>query len=326
MAKVHGQSVPGSLADAFGSIFEMAKVKGSTAKQARMAKGFWTPGKAEDPSPFGRLVSESAAWLTAAWAPNSNTAARSAFFTARAAEIRAADLQAPYWTPATLTEDRTERGVPTLVEPFSGEINPAYADPLRMPSYIEWRDFSTIYPTPTGQGTPGAEAPGWSGHVEAALWRDDYLAQRRLSFTLPAVVPAEAGRPVVIVLDSTVTAAATRRGVKTWFTIHTAPRFYSSTGYYQGDTTGMFTGWEKDFATPIQIPASNPAGWEHTLTRRIIRDGRANAEFRASTTANRLYLRIVTPPSRGIYYGRNDLVTVYHQCTAAVYIGRGPNG
>jgi hypothetical protein len=234
-----------------------------------------------------------------------------------------------------MLSDQTERATPT-VRAWIKTWNPAYWDPLRQPSVCIYKYPSSTYATPSGRGTAQQPAPGWAGSVHGVQWQDDWMAQRKITFALPIQMskppsrvigqpPPPAPRPVAILADITIEANATVRGNRTWFSLTTAPTYWHNYGWDLSNPL-MFSLWNRDDGYPYEIPGDAQGGWVNSIERRVIRSGYHLARWSTKSNCDRCAVRIATPPSLGMYYSRNDAVSVYHHGSVALYIAKGPHG
>lgn len=320
MAKVRGQNVPPSIMTQFaavlkGGFYELHNytIDGVNPK-ATSAR------KKEDTTETARFATATATWMVEKWAKTADRGTRSRFYGARRAEVIRGNFDAEYWAECVMFSDTTELCMPQ-VDPFDGEWNPAYWDETRQPTRCKYRDIANAYPTPEGEGTEENPAPGWGGTVIESKWRDLYLAQRRIDFTLPQEVAEGDGRPVAILLDWTIEANATVRGNKNWFTLIVHPIFRTAS-WAPATEKGACARWAREDQYSRQIPGDAPGGWNHSVSHRYARDGRKFAEFYSKEHCNRLSVRIASPPSLGIYGSRNDAVAVRCSGTARAYVAR----
>ena len=320
MAHVTGQEVPPSLLDTYqralknGTNITGSYIIASANPTARAAQ------RAGDQGELAKFAGVAAGWLVNRWLPNADRGSRSSFYRARRAEIVAGNFDAEFWAPAVMFSDTSEHATPWVVA-YTGAWNPTYWDNLRKPTKCDYRDIDSSYPTPEGEGTESAPAPGWKGTVINSYWQDLYHVQRRLTFTLQHGITKTDQRPVAIMLDWTIEAAATVRGSKNWFTLIVHPIFHK-TNQSPATKKGACVRWARADQYYTAIPSENASGWEFSANHRTARDARRYATFMDSSPCTRLSLRIASPPSLGFYGSRNDDVTVKNYGTATAYTAR----
>lgn len=320
MAIVHHQQVPASLLDDYERIMVSVEPNTPSSQVARIDPKARRPDLEPRAGRAARFAMQAATWLRDRWKTATDKAARSAFYRDRKTEILNGVFPAQHWHPTTITEDLTEYSVPT-VSAYYETWNPAYFDPQRQASTCKYRDVTRFYPTPSGNGTETDPAPGWKGEVISNVWRDLYHAQRRFTFALPITVSKDDGRPIALWITAEITATATIRGNRNWFVLIVSPLYHQS-----NNTPGLEkeakTHWAREDAYPYGVPDDDPDGWNHTVRRTSVYDGRRFARW--SPNSNRLTLRLSTPPSLGFYGSRNDSVTVYHHATVQAFIAKSP--
>lgn len=321
MAQVVGQRLPPSLISGYGNVLSTAAQAGTVPVRVGLTK---TARQAQVPAEQNAaLVSkrQAAAWLVEQWQPQQ----ASAFYAARLNALHTFTFEPTYWVAVTASRDRTEYGVPVILA-YERPVNGQYADPLRVQSNCVFNHWSKTYNTPLGDGTANEPAPGWQGTVLDQRWRDLYFAQRRLTFYLPVPITEEDGRPVLMDINTTVTATASFRGNRSWFARGIYPDFgYEAAGALL-PANYLITHWDKDNLYPLDLQSSTAPYWQATDTRRLLVSARQTGSWRGWSRNNRLGLVLTTPPSRGVYFARNDDVKVIHHETVTVYVGKGPHG
>lgn len=323
MAIIKNQSIPPSLQEQFHQAIGVRHYKKGRKVTANINYKAFKAKQESVKGVFLQAIFDAATWIDGQWAKLPNHAISASYLNQRQ-NLLAGVFDSQYWYTATQLTDMTEYGEP-LVEPFTGEINPAYNDPLRQQSKCTFNAPSKTYATPTGQGTQNEPAPGWAGTVINTVWRDLWFAQRKLIFSLPVTVKETDQRPIILILDSTINATASFRGSNSWFKRGAWVRFYKAGLESDLGPPYLITKWRNEDQTPIALPSEQLSGWEYTNQITSLRNARYRAPFVFSGKNNRIELVITTPPSRGLYFARNDNVAVYHTENVNIYIGRSPN-
>lgn len=325
MAIVIGSNVPPSLAVQLATTLGMkARPGGEGLIAVRTAPSF------SDRAPLKRralslFATSAASWFRTHWAGHYPLIDGASFFAARKADLLATRFPPTYWMPATLIEDVTQVGTPGEVYVDDVQPGPPYTDPLHRNTVCKITTLSNTYPTPTGHGTEQQPAPGWAASTLNTATRDLYLAQRRLTFSLPLSCSETDPRPVAVHLTGTITATATTRGNVLWFLPTVSGQFWATSQSPLAPKPKIMAFWVQSQRQPLIIPAENPYGWEYEHAVDTIQDGTAWALWRIGDQANRLWLYVGTPPTRGRYHARNDAIQVYHSLQVTIYLGKGPH-
>ena len=321
MAKVIRQNIPPSLIGGFGSVLSRSSGTGNNSGvcglnfTARAAKG------ESSSNPLLKLRRDAATWLKVKWTP----AYPSSFYADRLEEIRLYDFDDKYWYKVLPTRDRTEVGSPAILG-YEMPVNGQYDDPLRQQTDCVFKLWSKYYATPSGDGTVNEPAPGWEGTVIDCKWRDLWFAQRRLTFFLPVLVNELDGRQVLFDVQSQVTAKASFRVNRAWYARCLWPYFFKETSGEMPATNYLITKWNKTDIYPMDLVSEYEDKWQCTNNLRMLRCAVIKNGFHGYVNCNRLGVVITTPPSRGVYFARNDDVSVRHHETVTVYVGKSPNG
>jgi hypothetical protein len=321
MAKVIGQSIPPSLAGGYGDVM----TSGAGDANSRGVCGLNNTVRGAKEKSTGnailRLRREAATWLRDNWAP----AYPSSFYKERLEEIRNYDFDERYWYQVLPTRDRTEYGVP-FVAANEGPFNMQYDDPLRRQTNCIFDQWSKYYATPLGDGTLSEPAPGWQGEVQNYYFRDLWFAQRRLTFFLPVLINEGDKRPVLIDLQSTIKAVASFRVNHAWYARCLWTYFFSEGLQELPSKNFLITKWKQSDIYPMDLISLYEDSWECTNNLRVLRNAYSNDNFHGFINCNRLGIVVTSPPSRGVYFARNDDVMVSHHETVTLYIGKGPYG
>jgi hypothetical protein len=88
----------------------------------------------------------------------------------------------------------------------------------------------------------------------------------------------------------------------------------------------LISNWRTTDIVPMELDSDSGQYFHCTDSRRILRTAYEKNWGTGKATFNRLGLVIATPPSRGVYFARNDNVQVSHYETVNVLIGKTPNG
>lgn len=320
MALVEGQIIPPSLANAFGVLI------GNTGGNAVGLLPSATTPYPDTPRRILALDATAAAnWLADAWQGPEQSYLRSAFYADRYDEIRSGIFLPEFWRPATQVSDNTLKSVPISSLPWTGAWNPTYYDPLRKATICIYKTTTLGYATPPDAGTELNPAPGWRGQVSNSYFRDVWHSQQSISFTLHYRDSQEGTRPLFIHTHTHINASSTIRGNKTWFKIAIAGHWYSIYETPWEIAAPTQDHWNENLQIPIVIPEPNPAGWSHTVDVTRIQNGRHTLLIQRPGRYTKFQVIIATPPSKGLYYSRNDAVRITHHSTCNVYQARTPN-
>lgn len=266
-------------------------------------------------------ASSFAAWLTTHHAAGLSKKAKSQFFTDRRAELLAGAVNAVYWEPVAVASDSVGWAAPT-VRPYTNDWSAIYYDPLRMPSRCTYAAPSLTYPFSEAGTTTAKPLPGWTGAVSGNVFQDLWLAQRRLIFTLPRTIAKADGWPVLAVCQATIQATATVRGNRNWFVVSLEPYFAETQSAAANAINKLHTRWPRDVRFQPLIPEDMPGGWNHSVTRPIVQDAGVSGKWISDNPSTHCGFRIVIPPALGVYFSRNDSVTVSHNLNPAIYLAR----
>lgn len=324
MARVTGQAVPPSLAARLSRIVRgiASTPAGLLVVGAVHQRGPST--RTDHSTPLARFAFDAATWFRNEWRTVIPAGDRAEFYAQRKTDILTARFEATHWAPATLLEDLTEYGAPAYVLPNTKPVNPAYFDPARKPSNCPILTYSDTYPTPADDGTPGRPCPGWAGAVQDGIFGDAYHAQRRLTFSLPIAFNAATPRPVALLVRPQIHASATIRGNVVWFICNTKPYFHASASGPIVPENAMHTNWFDGYNLPLVLPDDDGSGWTHDHNPTLVRDVTIRAKLPNAGIFDQVWLRLATPPSRGLYFSRNDAVTVRHHANVSLYVARRP--
>ncbi|MGZ8944325.1 MAG: hypothetical protein ACXW1W_02755 [Methylococcaceae bacterium] len=320
MATVSRQSIPPSLLAGYGAVLTAPRVTAGLTHRIGLKATVRQAQKQPATDPVLQLRRDAAKWLVEHWQPGNP----SSFYAARLAEIRGFNFNAAYWHTLTPTRDRTEYGVP-VIKAYERPVNGRYADPLRIQTNCVYDHWSKFYNTPVGDGTALEPAPGWEGCVIDGMWRDLWFAQRRLTFFLPVTLSYTSDRPVLIVINSQVKATASFRVNKSWYARGCWPYFFRETSGELPPVNYLLTQWKNTDVYPLTLVSENEQSWQCTNSLTLLRDSGGQKAFQTTQPCNRFGVVIITPPSRGVYFARNDAVNVSHHETVTVYVGKVPS-
>lgn len=263
------------------------------------------------------LAEAAANWLVDAWFGAADKATRSHFYAERFSDCMEKRFAPPYWRELELQTDRTAIAYPE-VRPFQGQVNPAYADPLRQPTDCRYTSYSRLYNTPVYPSFGNDKSPGWQGEVQAGKFRDLWHAVRIQEFAIPAGQRQDTSRPISLHLDITIEASATIRGNKIWFVPLTRARVRNSP-WTPGVSDKVLTHFYPTWQTSSAIPGDSPGGWSHDAIMSLWRYGSwQSIEFQWKQ-GSVLLIEVATIPSLGRYYSRNDQITVTNDETVRVW-------
>lgn len=125
---------------------------------------------------------------------------REQFVFARKSELSSRIYNPAYFVELVPFMNITEFATPTVVTP-GPEQPPQFSEPGSLNSTSVWSSASSSYSTPP-PGTPlPSPSPGYFAELSGGIWRDVWLAQQRLRYTLPAGITSTDVRRVW--LDST---------------------------------------------------------------------------------------------------------------------------
>lgn len=319
MARVTAQALPPSLQDAYQDL-----VGDCGGKRVGLILGAHAPRRTLPDRRDGAIARRAAAWLAERWRSALDPHERSAFYLARRAEIEAGSFPATYWRSLTQFSDHTQRSLPYSVSAWTKPIEPAYQDPLRLPSKLRYKYTDNAYPTPAGDGAGTSPAPGWQGAVTGGRFEDQWHAQQRPCFNLHYPTWVGDTRPLVVRLVTDIEGRASTRGHRAWFAVTREARCLRV-----GETFSTLGGlayvyWNPTLATPVEIPEDDPEGWTHALTLVHLKDLAGVLPPLSTAPYNRLILTVSTPPALGRYFARNDWVRVVHHTHATAYQARTP--
>ena len=313
MAKVKSQIIPPSLIAGYKKVFTVGNPRLFGFKQVGVGITTRNPQPVKVSKSAMTLQFEAAQWLVDQWQPLN----RSQFYAERLAEIKAYAFDEKYWHLVTPSRDITEWGEP-VINAYEGPINGVYDDPLRIKTKCVYYDWTNSYNTPFGEGTLENPRPGWKGTVIDHIWQDLWFAQRRLVYGLPVTINLADRRPILIDLQSEVTATASFRVNSIWYARTVWPKLFNETGTPFVFDKYLITNWRNTDIVPMELVSDSGQYFHCTDTKRILRTA-YEKRWKPNTTAyNRLSLVIATPPSRGVYFARNDNVQVSHNETVNV--------
>jgi len=329
MAKVKNQSIPPSIRDQYARILSLPGYTGGEGKTVGLSRSARQAQPEPIPNALLTAIISAGRWLRSNWPRSQRPAESGDFKTNRLEELRAGFFDPRFWYELTATEDLTDYGTPEI-SIYAGDLNKAWFDETRHPSICRFARASSTYPTPTGPGTTQQPRPGWQGTVSNGVWRDLWFAQRRLTYTLPQLAYRPGlynyERPLFAVITGQVSAQANFRGYAPWFSLCSWPYLYHATNSPPAEPDYLITKWVKDYEPRMIVPPAVVSDWQYTLDVSALRTLNGKASFGPRVNANRLMLRITTPPSRGVYFERNDNVRVSHTETVKIYQGKGWNG
>jgi hypothetical protein len=157
-----------------------------------------------------------------------------------------------------------------------------------------------------------------SGNVFQDLW----YAQRRAVFQLPRGIDKDSDWPVLFVCETTIHASATVRGNRNWFVVYLDAYFSKWSDFYGQTFHELYPRWPRDRAYTPSLPDDMPAGWNLNLTRTLVQDGRHDPTWGSQTGSTYCGLRIMIPPSLGLYFSRNDAASVTHTTNPRVFVAK----
>ena len=329
MAKAINQSIPPSLR---AGVARVLSIPGSTAGAggviglARLARNTAVPPV---PPRALAILRNTSVWFASHWGASQHNEDPRLFQQNRRADLYALTFPEKYWYELQAIEDVTDYGEPTIGV-YAGDLNKPWFDETRLPSVCEFGSALRSYPTPSGQGTQQNPGPGWEGAVISGVWRDLWFAQRRLTYALPKLLYRPVGRrierPTLVVVEGSVTAEASFRGYESWFALGVWPYLYHDVNSPPPQPAPLITHWLQDDLARMIMAPDLVSDWTCTANWRTLRNAVQKPSFEDRPTANRLMLRITTPPSRGIYFARNDAVRVSQSVTVRVYQAKAWNG
>jgi hypothetical protein len=321
MAKINTQTIPPSLLAGYTKVFTVGNPSIFGFKKVGVTGTARLPQSGHVSKPTLALQLEAAKWLVEQWQPLN----RSLFYVERLAEIKAFDFNETYWHTITPLRDTTEWGAPTI-SAYEGPINGVYDDPLRIKTKCVYGNWTKSYNTPVGVGTEENPRPGWKGTVIDQIWRDLWFAQRRLVYGLPVTINLANRRPILIDCQSEVSGTASFRVNSIWYARTVWPKLFNETGTPFVFDKYLITQWRNTDIVPMELDSDSGQYFHCTDSKRILRTAYEKNWETIATAYNRLGLVIATPPSRGLYFARNDNVQVTHNETVNVLIGKTPNG
>jgi hypothetical protein len=151
-----------------------------------------------------------------------------------------------------------------------------------------------------------------------------------LTYALPRNLYKPVGRqierPTLAVITGSVTAEASFRGYESWFALGVWSSFYHDINSPLSAPDTLITHWHQDDLARMVLPPPLVSDWSGTANWRSLRNTVSKPAFGDRTNCNRLSLVISSPPSRGIYFARNDEVRVLQNVTVRVYQAKAWNG
>ena len=320
MAIVQNQAVPSSLAATFSALLNSSNPAPGGSSVVSVNPSAINPTAQVPATHTLEFVSRAAQWLTDKYALSLSTAARSAFYAARRAEMLAGTFDPTWWESGALIGDYVQRAVPTTF-PYNDPIPPEYNDPLRQPTSASYKHYSNQYLYTAADGTDTQPFPGWRGQVIAGKFYDIYHAQRSLRYRFTRNIEKNDDTPIAVYMTITISAVATLRGNRLWFTPNTWIKpFWSDVSQSSSDTINSW--WKPAQRWAGNMPAENPAGWTHIVDRIELFDGQGPLDWEFLSSGNGLELRIITAPARGKYFARNDQVEVHHTISCGCYLAK----
>lgn len=329
MARAINQAIPPSLREAVSVVLSVPGSTASPGAVTGLAPSARTTQRLPTPRPTLWAIRRAVRWLRENWGAHMDGEDPLLFSRNRRLELLNLEFPAKYWYALTPDADLTDYGEPTM-SLYTGDLNRPWFDETRLPSTCEFARALRTYPTPAGAGTEANPAPGWAGQVLSGVWRDLWFAQRRLMYSLPAIAYRPYNRapqrPIIAVLNGSVSAAAAFRGYPSWFALSSWPYLYHATNSPPAEPDYLITRWHHDHLARLILPPELPSDWACTAQWRTLRECAHRPAFDDRDQCNRLMLRITTPPSRGVYFNRNDFVRVSHNITVQVYQAKAWNG
>jgi hypothetical protein len=126
-------------------------------------------------------------------------------------------------------------------------------------------------------------------------------------------------------LTSQVKAIASFRVNNAWYARGCWPYFFREPAGEIQPVNFLMSNWQKTDVYPMALVSETEHNWQCTHTLQVLRNPRLGDTFHNNTNCNRLSVVITTPPSRGVYFARNDAVKVTHHETVTVYLGKEPS-
>lgn len=322
MTKTVGQSVPPSLANALARVARVSSTRGGGQRIISPALDLYAPEATYQGDASTQQLQRAATWLTQRHAAGLTKAGQSSFYAARLAEMRARSFPVEYWWSTAPTYQYADYGVPASVVPFMGVINQTYYDPLRRPSYCPIKYISKSYNLPIGNGTASEPGPGWKGAVIDQLYRDLYSVRARFWLPMPGTQTLTSLRPSILLLGATLRVSASRKGNRTWLYVQYSARIKATKNTGYTSDLDWFTHWAPWSVRAIQLPATNPAGWNHTDASTLLLDPVSFASLATTPACNWLEFAVWTPPALGLYFAGNDAIELHGDYTAQLYTPR----
>lgn len=264
-------------------------------------------------------ASRFAKWLTDRHAKKLSPAARSEFFTARRRELQQYTANTQYWMESYLTWDLIALQTPTVMD-YEQDLPLKYVDPLRQPTRCVYTGNQATYePFEANHGT-SKPPPGWAGAVIDNKFRDLWLAQRRVLFHMPMGIKKSEEWPVLLLGSVVITADATVRGNRVWWTVQPKAHFAQTYTNLGPGLQELDARWHKDFSSRQAIPGDQPMGWSLSREVKFRMDARFQAVWIGSNYNEWLAVRIFIAPSLGVYFSRNDAVSCNHESSISCWV------
>ena len=325
MAKVEGQSVPPSFSRDFQALFETSDRGGINEKVVGPAKSLWTPPADRDSGLTGILAGYVGNWFAEHWKGHPEAEDLTLFFSERRQDILGNRFLPQFWETCTRVDDNVEKCFPGSVKEYTKPVAPEYYMETRRPSQSYLTRIGLVYPFADINEAMEKPQPGWEGRVISGMFRDLWSAQERIQYLLPYSTTKKGKQPLVVNIHAEIQAESSDRGVVSWFTVQTLPQFYRYAGSPVTPEVHIISRWNRAFQPRIELPDATPYAWNFTYTTDISRDARIDATWQKQVDCNRVWLRVGTPPSQGLYFGRNWDVRLRNVFTVRLYQARYPH-
>jgi len=262
-------------------------------------------------------------WLTDVWKASASLEERSTFYAERYNEIITKTLTEQYWKKLELQIDETGITYPGVSQ-FKGVKNPSYDDPMRQPTNCTFECYGYIYQTPTYPNTSDRPSPGWGGEVIDGFFNDKWHATRILTFSIPIGQNYNTQRPIIILVDMTISATATIKGNKAWF-IPITKMDVMWHPFWKNVRIAPPVNYKTRWATSETIPGTSPGGWIYETEKKVRRFGSPDKLKEQKQFGDIVTLQVSTMPSLGRYYANNDSVVVLHDESVEVWWPKTPS-
>lgn len=322
MPRVRGFAPPASLQAELADLLRVAKTADPAARTVTIGAAAVAGDSAPAPSVEWQHLITGAAWIAARHRPDGTARQRASL----AAEIADAAIRGEFppdwWHPCTLFGRRYLYHLPDWTTPQQQPPAP-WNDPAHLSSRVGWQPWAGAYAEAQAGTGPDAPGVGWTGATIDGRYRDTRHDVAECVFTLPPGVTKPDPPPLLAHAAATITASATPRGNRLWFSPTAYVRPYSSPTPPPPDPRRcLHSRHDQRYQGPIA--AGTPPAWSDTRSHALRCPEWAESTHRLWYSATRAAVYVGTVPALGAYHARCDTIEVRAAVTAALYVGRAP--